>query len=98
MSITNTLGLAYRARKVTVGTDITITALRNGKLSLILLATDASHTTKKKVYDKAKTYQVEVIEELKSFEISNALGKEDIKVIGISDKGFSQLLMDQRRK
>lgn len=98
MSITNTLGLALCARKVTVGTDITITALRNGKLYLILLATDASHTTKKKVYDKAKTYQVEVIEELKSFEISNALGKEDIKVIGISDKGFSQLLMDQRRK
>lgn len=94
----NTIGLARRAKKVTVGTDVTITALRNGKLSLIIMATDASHTTKKKVYDKAKTYQVEVIEELSSFEISNALGKDDIKVIGITDRGFSQLLMDKRRK
>ncbi|MDO9628465.1 MAG: ribosomal L7Ae/L30e/S12e/Gadd45 family protein [Acholeplasmataceae bacterium] len=94
----NTIGLALRAKKVTVGTDMTITALRNKKLSLIIMATDASHTTKKKVYDKAKTYQVEVIEELSSFEISNALGKDDIKVIGITDRGFSQLLMDQRRK
>jgi ribosomal protein L7Ae-like RNA K-turn-binding protein len=58
----NTIGLARRAKKVTVGTDMTITALRNGKLSLIIMATDASHTTKKKVYDKAKTYNVEVIE------------------------------------
>lgn len=96
--MTNTIGLAFRARKVTVGTDMTLTALRNGKVSLIFLATDASHTTKKKVYDKAKTYQTEVIEDLNSFEISNALGKDDIKVIGITDRGFSQTLMNQRRK
>ncbi|HAX03555.1 MAG: hypothetical protein A2Y45_10110 [Tenericutes bacterium GWC2_34_14] len=94
----NTVGLAYRARKVVVGTDLTISSLRMGKLHLILLATDASHTTKKKVYDKAKFYQVEVIEELTSFDISMALGKDDIKVIGITDRGFSQLLMSQRRK
>jgi ribosomal protein L7Ae-like RNA K-turn-binding protein len=94
----NTLGLAYRARKVVVGTDLTISSLRMGKLQLILLATDASHTTKKKVYDKAKFYQVEVIEELTSFDISMALGKDDIKVIGITDRGFSQLLMSQRTK
>jgi len=94
----NTLGLAYRARKVVVGTDLTISSLRMGKLQLILLAADASHTTKKKVYDKAKFYQVEVIEELTSFDISMALGKDDIKVIGITDRGFSQLLMSQRRK
>lgn len=94
----NTIGLAFRARKVMVGTDSTIASLRMGKLQLILLATDASHTTKKKVYDKAKFYQVEVIEELSSFDISMALGKDDIKVIGITDRGFSQLLMSQRRK
>jgi ribosomal protein L7Ae-like RNA K-turn-binding protein len=94
----NIIGLALRARKVSVGTDVTLTSLRNKKVLLIILATDASNTTKKKVYDKAKTYEVEVIEELTSFEISNALGKDDIKVIGITDRGFSQLLMDKRRK
>lgn len=96
--MTNTIGLAFRAKKVIVGSDLTISSLRMGKLQLILLATDASHTTKKKIYDKAKHYQVEVIEELSSFQISNAIGKDDIKVIGISDRGFSQLLMNQRRK
>lgn len=94
----NDLGLAYRARKITVGVDMTLTAARNNKVGLILLATDASHTTKKKIYDKAKTYMVDVIEELNSFDISNAIGKDDIKVVGITDRGFSQLLMNQRRK
>lgn len=94
----NTIGLAHRARKVTVGTDLTISALRMNKLQLIILATDASHTTKKKVYDKAKFYNVEVIEEISSFDLSMSLGKDDIKVIGITDRGFSQLMMSQRRK
>ena len=94
----NTIGLALRARKVALGTDMTITRLRTKNVFLIILATNASHTTKKKVYDKAKTYGVEVIEVLTSDEISRALGKEDIKVIGITDRGFSQLLMNQIRK
>ncbi len=94
----NTIGLAYRARKVVVGTDLTITGLRKHALSLVVLATDCSHTTKKKIYDKSKTYGVDVIEVLNSDEISRALGKVDIKVIGITDKGFSQLLMQQIRK
>ncbi|MDX9691866.1 MAG: ribosomal L7Ae/L30e/S12e/Gadd45 family protein [Acholeplasmataceae bacterium] len=94
----NTIGLALRARKVTVGTELTIDELRRGNVYLIILATDASLNTKKKVIDKAKTYHCEVVLEYTSAEISNALGKQDIKVIGITDRGFSQLLMDQRRK
>jgi len=96
--MTSTIGLEKKKKKVCVGTDITIKNARNGKVVLIILAINASHTTKKMVYDKAKFYNVEVIEELHSTQISNALGKEDIKVIGITDRGFSQLLMDQRRK
>lgn len=88
----STLGLAYRARKAVVGTDITLTYLKQKKLVLILLATDASDATKKQVYDKAKTYQVEVLEAVSSQQLSQALGKFGIKVIGITDQGFSQLL------
>lgn len=95
--MTNNIGLAYRARKVTVGTELTVTQLRGGQLFLILLATDASDLTKKKVRDKAKTYKVEIIETLTSLEISQALGKKDIKVMGITDKGFAQLLMNGKR-
>ncbi len=94
----NQLGLALRARKVTIGTELTINALRQGKVFLILLASDASSNTIKKVTDKAKTYQVEVVMDYSSDELSHAIGKRDIKTIGITDRGFSQLLMNQRRK
>jgi ribosomal protein L7Ae-like RNA K-turn-binding protein len=93
-----TIGLAYRARKVTVGTEITIDALRKKKICLIILANDASELTKKKVRDKAKTYETTVLEDLDSQTLSLALGKKDIKVIGITERGFCQLLMDQKRK
>ncbi len=93
-----TIGLAYRARKITLGTEMTIESLRKRNLYVIVLANDASELTKKKVRDKAKTYETPVIEDLNSLDLSRAVGKTDIKVIGITDKGFSQLLIDQKRK
>ena len=88
----NSLGLAYRARKVVVGTDVVVTQMQQKKLVLVILASDASENTKKKISDKAKTYHVDVIESVTSDQLSQALGKFDIKVIGVTDKGFAQLL------
>jgi ribosomal protein L7Ae-like RNA K-turn-binding protein len=93
-----TIGLAYRARKVVVGTEQTIDQLRKKKLFVIILASDASLLTQKKIRDKAKFYETPVIDDLNAFELSNAVGKNDIKVIGITDQGFYRLLMDQKRK
>lgn len=92
------LGLAYRARKVTIGTEMTIERLRSKEVSLIILAKDASTATKKKIYDKAKTYEADVIEPLDALQMSNAIGKKDIKVIGITDQGFKRLMMNEQRK
>ena len=92
------IGLAYRARKITIGTEMTIEKLRKKQLYAIILANDASSLTQKKVRDKAKTYETPVLDSLNSLSISNAIGKTDIKVLGVTDKGFSKLLMDQKRK
>ncbi len=89
----NSLGLAYRARKLVVGTDITLSQLTKKKLCLIIIASDASDATKKKIYDKAKTYHVKVIDNVSSQELSEAIGKYGIKVIGVTDKGFGRLLL-----
>jgi ribosomal protein L7Ae-like RNA K-turn-binding protein len=91
-----TIGLAMRARKISIGTDMTLDQVRKGQVYLIVLAKDASSNTKKKVTDKAKTYQVDVIESMTSLALSNAIGKKDIKVIGIMDKGFKHLLMSEK--
>lgn len=89
----NNLGLAYAAKKVVLGTDKVIHALRQGKLSLVILATDASLNTKKKINDKANTYKTEVLERLNSEELSNAIGAFNVKVLGITDQGFKDLLV-----
>jgi len=94
----STIGLALRARKITIGTEMTLEELRKSHVYLIFLANDASQNTQKKVLDKATFYPCEVCLDFTSEELSHAIGKHDIKVIGITDRGFSQLLMSQRRK
>lgn len=91
-----TLGLAYRAAKIIVGTEKTVFALRKGHVKLVILATDASDNTKKKIHDKARTYGARVIEAISTERMSRAIGKRGIKVIGITDQGFSRLLMNHK--
>lgn len=86
------LGLAYRAKKTIIGTDYVVDAMRKGELSLVLLASDAGENTKKKISDKAKTFQVLINDRHSTDELSSALGKQNTKVVGIKDKGFGELL------
>lgn len=92
----NILGLAHRASKVIVGTEKTVLALRKGYVKLVILATDASDNTRKKIHDKARTYGTRVIETISTKRMSHAIGKRGIKVIGITDQGFSRLLMNHK--
>lgn len=82
------VGLAMRARKVSFG-DTLIHDIRSKKAKLVLLASNASENTKKKVKDKSKFYQIEMIEVVESELLSKAVGKENIKAIGILDEGFA---------
>lgn len=88
------LGLAYRARKLVIGTEMTIESIRKQKIHLVILAHDASQLTQKKILDKASFYHVEVSQALSSQQLSDAIGKRGIKVIGVTDRGFSQLLSE----
>ena len=87
-----TLGLAFRAKKVLLGTDLVVENLRKGKINLIFLASDASFNTIKKINDKATTYKTLVIQNYDTKFLSNAIGLFNVKVLGITDKGFSELL------
>ncbi|MFP4177697.1 MAG: L7Ae/L30e/S12e/Gadd45 family ribosomal protein [Acholeplasmataceae bacterium] len=91
-----TLGLAYRAARVVVGTEKALLSLRKGHVKLVILATDASDNTKKRIHDKARTYGASVVEAISTERMSRAIGKRGIKVIGITDHGFSRLLMNHK--
>ncbi len=87
----NRLGLAYVARKLVTGTPLVIKAIQKQDVKLVLLASDASEATKKKIIDKAKFYNVEVNVSFDTTTISKPIGKSNIKVIAILDEGFAKM-------
>ena len=87
------LGLAKRAGKLVVGTDAVISKLQANKLDLIFVASDASIATIDKIEKKAFYYNVEIIKSFTSDELSDAIGSNNNKVLGIADLGFSKAML-----
>lgn len=89
----NLIGLAMRARKVISG-DGLLDAVRNKKVSLVLLASDASENTKKRYSDKCKFYGIDLIEVEDSVKMNRAIGKVNRMAIGIQDEGFKKSILN----
>lgn len=88
-----TIGLAYRAGKVVYGAEMVLTNIRSKKVKLVVLASDASENTIKMFQDKCQFYQVTLIFMDDSKQLSQAIGKSKIKVVGILDEGFKKLML-----
>ena len=89
--ITGMLGFAQRAGKLTIGTDLVCRALSKGGVLLVLLASDASDGTRKKVLSKCEFYNTEVYTLTHdSSLLGKLLGKTYAPVtIGVADRGFA---------
>ncbi len=88
----STLGLALRAQQLISGEEFSCELIRKQRAFLVLLASDAGKNTTKKILDKAAYYGVKVYRELTTAEISQAIGKQNRKVVAITGKDFAQLL------
>ena len=93
--ILNLLGLAKKARKLVLVTDTSVAMLKSNKLTLLVIATDASDSTYDKLEKKAYFYQVPVMYKFTTEELSNALGVNQVKVIGITDAGFASAILKE---
>ena len=89
------LGLAMRARKLVLGEDFIIQAMRQETHKLVLLASDAGENITKKIMDKANTFHVEVNQSFTASELSNAIGKQNRVAVLVKDKGFITLVKKQ---
>ena len=85
--VLNLLGLAAKGRMVTAGTDFVIKQMAVSK-SIVFLADDSGDNIKKKIRNKAKTFEAILIEEFTTDELSKAIGKSNRKVVLVADKGF----------
>ncbi len=88
------LGLTRKSGNVIAGGNLTETAIKKGRLSLIILAGDASEGTKKKFRDMAEHHEVEILETSTVDDLGQAIGKGQISVIGIADGKMSKKLKE----
>lgn len=88
----NTLGLAMRAGKVVSGEDQVLDSIKSQKATFVLLSQDAGKSTKKRITDKCKTYQVPIYQYGTREELGKAIGKPARVVIAITDAGFTRMV------
>lgn len=86
------IGLAHRAKKVLFGENLVLEGIRARNVYLVFIASDAGEVCRKNVSDKANYYGVPYRMDFNTEELSSAVGKENRKVIGITDKGFAKIL------
>ena len=85
-----TLGLAYRAKKVVLGEEV---LNKIGKVKLMFIASDISEKNRERFEKKCYYYGIDHIDDYSGEELSSALGKNNVKVIGILDEGFKNALL-----
>ena len=86
------LGLAYRAKKIVLGEEV---LNQISDVKLIVIASDISDKSRQRFIKKCDFYNIEYIDSFTGQEISNALGKNNIKVVGIIDEGFKKSLLNK---
>jgi len=85
------LGLAARARMLISGEELVVKEIRN-KAKLVIISSDASDNTMKKIQDKCKSYNVELHVFGDRSDLGHATGKEARVVLAITDGGFAKKL------
>ena len=98
IKILNYLGLAKRAGKLVQGTDAVLKNLRSKQTNIMFVASDASDATREKVNKKGMFYNIPVIENFSTDELSKSLGEQNIKVIAINDIGFTKAIMKELKE
>lgn len=89
------LGLIYKSGRMLLGEEV----LKNlHKIKLLLIADDISDSSRARYEKKCKSYGIEHIDSFSAEELSQSLGKGNVKVIGIADEGFAKSLMKKCNK
>lgn len=88
------IGLATKAGKVITGTEMCEKNLGNDKIKLLIVSCDASDSTKKQLSDKCTYLNKKHIEFSTKAELGKYTGKEQRAVIGITDLGFANKLLE----
>ncbi len=88
------LGLANRAGKTCSGEELVIREIQRNRAKLVLLASDASHNTKKRITNKCEYYNVPLKVVSDRHALGKSIGKEARVAVAITDQGFSRKMIE----
>jgi ribosomal protein L7Ae-like RNA K-turn-binding protein len=88
------LGLGVRGRLAVVGVNQVRDAVLHGKLSLAVVAPDASENSLDKVVPLLRARHVRIIEGPSSAELGAAVGRDATTVIGVTDGQLARGIRD----
>ncbi|WP_102346904.1 YlxQ family RNA-binding protein [Bacillus sp. Marseille-P3661] len=88
------LGLSNRASQLTSGEELVLKEIRSGRAKLVILSSDASKNTTKKISDKCLFYNVPLKKVKDRFILGQAIGKEARVVVAILENGFAKKLVE----
>ena len=93
------LGIGRKAGKMLIGTDNVCDGVRDGKVLLILISSDASENTVKRATNCAKYYNTEfgILDGITTDELGRALGKSAAACVGITDENIVRLVKSRRK-
>ena len=84
--------LAQKAGKIASGDFAVKSALKGGKVKLLIIASDASDNSKKDIYYLAGLYSVKTIEILDREQLGMAIGKAKRTAIAVLDANFANMM------
>lgn len=90
--VLNLLGLARRAGKLVAGEDTVLRMLKQKKLKIVFVASDASPKQLDNFNKKCFYYKTNINNIFTCDELSNAIGKPMCKFLGVTDQGFLDAL------
>ncbi|QEH61726.1 putative 50S ribosomal protein L7Ae [Spiroplasma chinense] len=94
----NALGMAASANKLVSGETL-FKKITKSKICLVLTVSDMGQSQLKKINDKCKFYEVEIFNGLfDTDELNKAIGKDNVKAIGIEDRNFKKLILSKISK
>ena len=91
-SVIFALGLAQKAGKIASGDFAVKSALKGGKVKLLIISSDASDNSKKDIYYLAGLYSVKTIEILDREQLGMAIGKAKRTAIAVLDANFANMM------
>jgi ribosomal protein L7Ae-like RNA K-turn-binding protein len=91
------VGLARKAGKLVTGTMACTQAIKKGRVKLAIATLDTAGNTLDKLRIICESSKTELIEYGQSHVLGMALGRENIKIIGIIDKEFKKLILSKMR-